>query len=131
MARVLRLFLLSMLMLTLPLQGVSAAVMAMQMENVPAQAEHFSTVAVAYSGCHEMAGMQMDAGMPQDHAPQGDHHPAKTKACGSCCTGAMLGAIDLPAIAAPTGRDRYFAQLSLEPKGFIPDGLERPPRRIS
>lgn len=123
MARRFRLLLICLIMLTLPLQGVSAAVVAMSLT------EHSGPAQMA--GCHGEQLLQSADHAALEHAAQDHHAPAKLKACGSCCTGAILNAGLAPTLASQPGGNTYLSLLSLEPAGFIPDGLERPPRALS
>jgi hypothetical protein len=122
MRRTFRLFLVCLLILALPAQGVSAAVMALQMSESPAQASH-----AGMESCH--AHLQAANNSAADHAAHGS--PVKAKACSSCCSGAILSSSEAPALSAPLGRDAYRSIASPAPKGHIPDGLERPPRAVS
>jgi len=72
----------------------------------------------------------------EDHATpkqstQDNHTSVKLKVCSCCCTGVILNAHHLPALASQPGSNTYLSLLSHEPAGFIPDGLERPPRALS
>lgn len=137
MYRLFRTFLVALLMLALPLQGVSAAVMAMSMERGTASMAEAAVEPEYMTSCHDMdmADMaQADHGMAASHTPGGqiDHHmPAKLKVCGTCCVGVMFGASTGVQVPAPLGATVYLSLNLIEPLGFIPDGLERPPRSNS
>lgn len=132
MRSVLRILLVGLLVLALPLQGVSAAVMAMSMAQDAAPAQT-TLESMHMASCHEMM-TQSDMGMAGDHTdmPQHDHHaPAKLKVCGACCIGILFSADHPEHALPPLDGQAYLSLIPTEPKGFIPEGLERPPRRNS
>jgi hypothetical protein len=110
-------FLLTLLMLVLPLQGFASAYMQ-GCEPVP---HHTAPPQMAMghatmAGCHE-------SGAP--HALPAQHD---CKHCGVC---ALASALPVPAAALPVvvPAAAGYASLPTEPlSGFIPDGPERPPR---
>ena len=132
MARTLRLLLVWLIMLTLPLQGVSASVMAMRMGGDPVQpaGTAHSTSAMQMADCHEMMMSASDA-RHDDHLGHSSPAPLKAKVCGSCCVGVLHGASLAPQVASLPAGNTYLTQLYHEPTGFIPDGLERPPCALS
>jgi hypothetical protein len=117
MARTLRTLLVWLIMLTLPMQAVSASLMSLSME-MPSQASHVSMGA----DCHEQAGAS------EQDAPA---NPLVFKACSPCCVGPLIGAVALPQIYLPSGHARHDAMPEQDFKGYIPDSLDRPPKRIS
>ena len=122
MARAFRTLLVWLIMLTLPVQMVSASIMALRMD-MPAQQHSQMLVS---PDCHgEMAAANTDPEQPA--SPQ----PIKAKACNSCCTGALLDSVSLPHGLLPEPSTRYGADYTQPRKGHIPDGLERPPKHIS
>jgi hypothetical protein len=130
MSRFLRCFVMCLVMLTLPFQGASAAVMAMSMATDEAgmvMPQQHDMPGMQMSGCHDDMSAMSDgmAGHQSGH----DHSlPAKTKVCGNCCSGVMLDALQMSAPAQPLAGNVYLSWSSLEPKGIVPEGLERPPR---
>lgn len=132
MARALRLLLVWLIMLTLPLQGVSASVMAMRMGGDPVQpaGTAHSTSTMQMADCHEMLMSASDT-RHDDRPGHTSPAPLKAKVCGSCCVGVMHGAGVAPQIASLPANNTYLLQSCQEPAGFIPDGLERPPRALS
>lgn len=136
MSRFLRCFVMCLVMLTLPFQGASAAVMVMSMatdEAGMAMPQQHDMPGMQMSGCHdEMSAMSAMSSMSDgmaDHQPGHDHSlPAKTKVCGNCCSGVMLDALQMSAPAQPIAGNVYLSWSSLEPEGIVPEGLERPPR---
>ena len=130
MAHALRLLLVWLIMLTLPLQGVSASVMSLRLgsETGHSTTQHSNMVG---TDCHDsMPADALESKLP-DPASHGSHAPIKAKVCSSCCTGALSGATEIPQLSGPLGRNQYLSAYFPAPKGHIPDGLERPPRRIS
>lgn len=122
MARRFRLLLICLIMLTVPLQGVSAAVMTMSV------AKHSGPAQM--TDCHSGMAQSVDHSAPEK-STQDSHNSVKLKVCSSCCTGAILNASLSPAFAHQPGDNTYLSLLSRKPAGFIPDGLERPPRALS
>ncbi|MDP5238756.1 hypothetical protein Q9Q94_04405 [Uliginosibacterium sp. 31-16] len=80
--------------------------------------------------CHDSMAAAVDDMLP-DLPSHGGHAPIKAKVCSSCCTGALSGATEIPQLTGPLGSNQYLSAFYPAPKGHIPDGLERPPRRIS
>ncbi len=121
MLRALRHCLLLMLMLTVPVQGVSAALMAAMGQH------HESGMTQSAISCHEDGAAMADDSSPH---PLGKPAPAKSKVCSTCCAGVMAASeVVLHPVARPA---RHFgASERPSPEGIIPDGLERPPRRLS
>ena len=117
MARSLRTLLVWLIMLTLPMQAVSASLMSLSME-MPSQTAHVSMAA----DCHEQADPS------EQDAPA---NPLVFKACSPCCAGVLIGAVALPQIYLPSGHARHEAMPEQDFKGHIPDSLDRPPKRIS
>jgi len=139
MSRFLRCFVVCLVMLTLPFQGASAAVMAMSMatdEAGMAMPQQHNMPGMQMSGCHdEMSAMSAISSIPgmsggmADHPSGHDHGlPAKTKVCGNCCSGVMLDALLMSTPAQPLVGNVYLSWSSLDPEGIVPEGLERPPR---
>lgn len=124
MLRVFRHCLVLLLMLTLPLQGVSATLMAV----IPMHEAGMLTGAEDCHG-HVAQSMQDDDSTGQQGLP-GKPAPMKTKACGSCCAGLMapLSTSFHPALRL-AGRQPMSEVLA--PEGIIPALFERPPRQLS
>jgi len=133
MTRPLRTLLLLLLLATLPFQG---AVAAARMVCGPEHAQHAMT---ASNGHHDHTDANGDGhahhsaqhagSSTASHAPDLHPHPA----CGHCA-GCCIGGIAVPSPGMPMPDDHpAFSALSPAPlpAGFIPAGLERPPKRIS
>lgn len=129
MLRVARLLLVCLLSLTLPVQGIAAALMAV---NDGALQTSLSPEAAAspMAGCHTGHTGQPEA---TDHGQPGSGSAsdlAKLKTCGSCCAAAMAILAAVPALLPPLP-ERFVAAPVPAREGVIPDGLERPPRFLS
>ncbi len=119
-----RFFLLCLLCLSLPLQALAAAQMG-------------ASMAVADGGqpdaqqldCH---GASLEHGAPADsgdeHAPQpaGQHN-----ACAACCLLSLSGMCALPRVPALAPASHARPAPEPAPAGFLPEGLERPPKLFS
>ncbi len=125
----LKVFLVWLVMLTLPLQGVSAALMPLHVAHpveVAATGAGMTGVSMA-AGCH---GIQAD---PSGKAGDMGHVPAvpsKAKACSACCLGVGLDFAGNLSVAPHPGRDAYLPHHILGAPDFIADGPERPPRGL-
>lgn len=119
MCRAFRSFLVCLIMLTLPVQAVSASLMALSME-LPAQ----SSPGGMASNCHEHAS-------PDEQDVPAGTQAFKSKACSPCCAGALIGAFTVPQTFMSAGNTRLNVMPGSDFKGYIPEGLERPPKRIS
>ena len=138
MPRFINTLMLWLLLAALPLQGMAAATRmscapapntAMTSEAqqtthaghaMPAAGDHASHAAEGVQGQHAAAA--------QDAAPNQHHH---TSACGNCAACAFGAAAPPPALApvhAGAGADLPFSAAPRGTAGFIPPGLERPPR---
>ena len=134
--------LLWLLMLTLPVQGFAAVIRAScetvhSSVQLSAQNEELGEIS-QHSHHHDDAdNVAASMQMTHDHAAGTVHHhqhdlkKASCGSCGSCCVSAF--AMMSAHLWAPD-----FHQASVEivapsllVTGFIPDGLERPPRQIS
>lgn len=127
MLHALRHCLVLLLMLTLPLQGVSAALMA----GMPMHEHEASAQTSAAEDCHGHGAQAMqDNDTSARQGMPGKPAPMKTKACGSCCSGLMASvSASLHPVAHLAGRQ--LIPDALTPEGIIPDSLERPPRQFS
>jgi len=124
----LRRFLLIVLMLAIPFQGVAASVMNVAMAGHGHTVRHAYAVQQEAAACHEAASTSL-SGMPDGMT----HFPdlsGKLKICGSCCSIASQAVTSVP-VYIPEAGEVYAAWVIHEPQGFIPEGLERPPRLIS
>lgn len=108
-------FLLILLMLTLPLQALASAAMLGCMAHSEAM-EQRAMADEMMAGCHESE---------QPASPSTSHD---CKHCAACALGAALPlpAVDTPAIVP--ARHSFTPHSAALFSGFIPDGLERPPR---
>lgn len=119
-----RLFLLCLISLGLPLQTLAAAHMGMTMAAAES-GEHSAQLA----DCH---GASLERGVPADdgdeHAPQpaGQH-----KSCAACCLLSLSGFSALPRVPLLPPASHARPAPEPAPAGFLPDGLERPPKQLS
>lgn len=124
----LRRFLLIVLMLAIPFQGVAASVMSVAMAGHGHTARHAHAVQQKSAACHQAASAS------QSGMPDGINHSldlsGKLKICASCCSIASQAVTSVPA-HIPGAGEVYASWLIHEPQGVIPEGLERPPRLIS
>ena len=139
MIRLLKILLLWTLVVALPSQGVAAVVHtscgAQSFAVAHAHGEGQSVVPTAVMQHHHGGmGLSDRQAKPALHHPDGHspHHKAVScTTCGSCCVGACampeLFAFPVAGTTAPT---LVIAPAALV-TGFIPDGLERPPRHFS
>lgn len=121
MFRVFRHVLVLLLMLTLPLQGVSAALMAVT-------GSHHETISSAADDCHGHDATAFTGNSAADTATP--HVPLKAKVCCSTCYGVMAIS-EIPPHRTGETRHHYSLRDLHAPEGIVPDSLERPPRRIS
>ena len=132
------------LLALLPIQGMSASMrIACAAEHGLGNAVEVNIVGDAsgttYIAHHHHAGMsasEMAAGPASHddagHHEHGNHHKnASCSNCGACCVGAFA----LPTATSMTIAEAKASVEIVSPSplvtGFIPDGLERPPRQIS
>lgn len=129
MLYVLRHCLLLLLMLTLPMQGVSAALLSVQMQQAHRADASVQARAQADACHHGYTLSASDDGSRQ--APHDGHPlPAKAKTCAGCC-GSLAAGFELSSRLAPRPDQNYLAAELPTPEGVIPAGPERPPRRLS
>ena len=142
MVRLLRLLLIWLLITALPIQGF-AAVMRNNcvMGQSPAsatmptilQAEKNLSVHSHHAGMSNEEMSENPVLVVHDHPADHTHHhkTATCNFCGSCCVGAFA----IPASLALLPKDAKTSVEFITPPplvtGFIPDGLERPPRHLS
>lgn len=126
MLRLARLLLICLLGLTLPVQGIAAALMALH----DSAAQTSAVSASAMESCHATPHAQSDAEAGHQPDTGGTHDLDKFKRCGSCCVAVVAILATAPELF-PQARDRFLVARPLATKGFIPDGLERPPRLVS
>ena len=111
------------LLLTLPLRGFAAPMI------LPESGHHHEAMMMLHAEMGGMAAMHH-----HEHGSQGHHHdvPAKgsvpCNSCGACCTGAMPGSLfsTISTVIPVTAQAIPF--ITQPYTGFIPEGLERPPR---
>ncbi|MGB7479400.1 MAG: hypothetical protein WA924_03670 [Burkholderiaceae bacterium] len=142
MKRTLQTLLLLLVMASLPLQSVAAAWRLAcgpdhAQQAVMAGDRHGDDAQVAADHPHRHADHAPSAAgtidaSAADHAPVPDLHPHSTcSTCASCCPGtAAPPPVPGP---APIYAHPVFSTLPSSPllAGFIPAGLERPPKRVS
>ena len=142
MVRAFKMFLLWLLIAALPLQGFAAVVSSTcgpeQQWSVPASGNLHADESTGASDSHHHAGAvdsnaKAFSAEPVSHASDNGHHhkTAFCGTCGSCCAGAfaLTSAIAWAPAIAQSGA-QVVAPAALV-TGFIPDGLERPPRPFS
>ncbi|MGB6054291.1 MAG: hypothetical protein WBG17_03525 [Burkholderiaceae bacterium] len=141
MKRTLQTLLLLLLMASLPLQSGAAA---WRLACGPDHARQAVMAGSHHGGDHQVAAahphQHADHASPAadtagasatDHAPVPDLHPHSTcSTCTSCCTGSAAPP-PMPGLA-PTYATPIFSALPSSPllAGFIPAGLERPPKHV-
>jgi hypothetical protein len=133
MNRVLKTFLLWLLLAALPLQGIAAAVQA---SCGPAAHDGAAEMTMQAKSHHHEGDGAADSASVVAASSDGDsadiqHKNSVCSACAACCVGAVAPpsistltpaySTSLPAVSSP-------APLVA---GFIPAGLERPPKRIT
>lgn len=124
MKKLSRLFLLCILMLAIPVQGIAAASMLF----CAGGHQHVAQAGQQDKNLHQHHDMSA-AGKSADHKTDSNASLAKDKcsSCAACCVGAALvTAFPEPAISSPSSEkiDLVFSSHL----GHISDGLERPPR---
>lgn len=133
MTRVFKTFLLWLLLAALPLQGIAAAIQT----SCGPMSHHDSaeTVVVAQSHHHEGDGAASPAKVvlakATGNATDVKHANSSCSACAVCCVGAV--APPSASILTPAYSKTLPVVISPSPLvvGFIPAGLERPPKRIT
>ena len=133
MNRFLKTFILWLLLAALPLQGFAAAVQP----SCGAMAHHDSSEMVmqAESHDHESDGAASSSteAAPKSfsHSVDAKHKNSSCSACATCC----VGAVAPPSISVLTPVYSSSLPVIFSPAplvaGFIPAGLERPPKRIT
>jgi hypothetical protein len=137
MPRLLKTFLFWLLIVVLPIQGMAAVANA---SCGTAHHETFSTIAghdhSMVQGGHD-GHEAMHAAMDGHHAPHAashkhqDHKHSSCSACAACCFGAAAPppfAVWNPAIPRS---ESVIAAHPIPRPGFVPPGIERPPRHLS
>ncbi|MFC5479661.1 hypothetical protein [Massilia suwonensis] len=146
MNRSIKTFLVWLLMAILPLHAMAASV---GMSCVPGQrqlSQQVETVAASHHGMHHDMRHNVDAGMHAHHGAQASDagaadaskHAAHDKAeqqthssCSACsmlCIGAAAPPSAFLAVPSFDGTDAFLISPAALVPGFIPDGLQRPPR---
>lgn len=103
-------------MLALPLQAVAAAGMLGCMTAQQAAIDAMPMMGEMHSGCHDEA--------PADTS----HAPHDCKHCAACALAAALPIPPRDTLAPLPATPRFTLPAAATFSGFIPDGLERPPR---
>lgn len=141
MNRVLKTLLLWLLLAALPLQGVAAAInMACgPMEHhgltemtMPVQSHHHAGEAMGMSDIDAPdASLELSSTVSPDKSFSDKHKHSTCSACATCC----VGAVAPPSVAVMTSTYTSSLPSVVTPAplvtGFIPAGLERPPKRIT
>jgi len=112
-----RRFLLTLLMLVLPLQAFASAAALGCMVAHPAESEHGAMADERMADCH--------APSDPSGAPSASHDCKQCTACALAATVAVPVAESRPVIPLAI---RFLSQPDAEFSGFIADGPERPPR---
>lgn len=141
MNRFLKTLLLWLLLAALPLQGVSAAIkMACgPMEHhgsteitMPVQPHHHDGEAMGMSDTDAPnASLELSSTVSPDKSFGDKHKHSTCSACATCC----VGAVAPPSVAVMTSAYSSALPSVVTPTplvtGFIPAGLERPPKRVT
>lgn len=144
MNRILKTFLLWLLVLALPVQGYAAATMGVcgsihSHAGVPGAttAPHsHEGMPLSHQGHHhdsdeQVAGHQHEADSSHASAAKSNAHTdSKCSTCQSCCVGLGMVAQGLTWHSPLDNAELPAASLIVSFTGFIPQGLERPPRTI-
>ena len=126
MMRLLKTWLLLMLMTLLPLQAVAAG-MRLSCANELQGTRHSLSTDAGAPACHQaQATPKMDGTDSTDSAP-GERH-AVCGACSASCMGACMSPPSAPALAASDGAQSVPLTDTPPLAGFVPDGPRRPPR---
>ena len=143
MNRALKTFLLWLLLAALPLQGMAAAIQAScgpahlhSGQAAPAATHnHFHEAGAGHDAAgHDHSHAAADAARNADDASASS---AKASAHGSCsaCAACCIGATAPPPVSFPAPYRGNSESVAVSPPplvaGFIPGGLERPPKRLS
>lgn len=132
MNRVFKTFLLWLLLAALPLQGFAAAV-----QTSCGPMAHHGLSEMAMEPLHHHASDNAANSLTVKSAkPSGDSADAKQKssfcsACATCCVGAVAPPSVFPLTPVYSSSLAAISTLSPLVTGFIPTGLERPPKRIT
>lgn len=135
------------LLAALPLQGMAAVVKAscgpVHHQSLPAvvsSAVHHHAAHAGASEAHHHAGDPAVTHDPHDHAgddsataeasPDGHQH-SFCSACAACCFGAVAPPLAVSWHPAFINSEAVVLPPYFRFTGFIPDGLERPPRHLS
>jgi hypothetical protein len=146
MTRVLKTFLLWLLMAALPIQGMAAAVKA------SCGPQHHDMSSIATSGVehhHDVASLthhhespdadtalpdaDVDVAETETERASDTKHVHKTSycsACAACCFGAAAPPTTVPLMPAFSSVEAAVNPPVISYTGFIPAGLERPPRQL-
>jgi hypothetical protein len=140
MNRLIKTLLIWLLMLAIPAQGIAAG---MQLSCGPmhhgasmdkthaAPHSHDQTSAGddhQHHDHHDMAQQADDTAASSDVADAGSTHAGTCSACAACCVGAAMVSSTLNVLPHDGNVSTTVATLSASFTGFIPAGLERPPR---
>ncbi len=131
MKRAFHTFLLWLLIAALPLQGFAAALQA----SCGTSAHHAAAETAAPAQSHAQHDHEASAGHHDDTGDTGDiaakHKHSSCSACAACCIGAIAPpSASLASMAYSNARPAVSAPAPLL-TGFIPPGLERPPKRVT
>ena len=132
MSRFLKTFLLWLLLAALPLQGIAAAAQT----SCGPMAHHGAADSVPQAQLHHHDGHGAADSVKAAAKSTGDPTDLKHKSsiCGACAT-CCVGAVAPPTVSAFTPVYSSSLPVIVSPSslvtGFIPAGLERPPKRIT
>ena len=135
MNRAFKTFLLWLLMAALPLQGFAAAMPSgcgsARHGLAVTEAHHHGGIAGhGHDGAHHSAS---DSAAKTNHAPGAshEHQHSSCSACAACCVGATAPPSSSTLTPAYCNSESFVISQVPLVAGFIPAGLERPPKHIS
>lgn len=141
MNRALKTLLLWLLIAALPLQGLAAVIQAScgpahhdgsKISALTNQYHHDSEMAPDHHGAAATHHYASELPATSDHTSAPEKHQSSVcSACAACCVGAVA-LISPPSIFIPAHTSSELVVISTSPlvTGFIPAGLERPPKHI-
>lgn len=149
MNRFVKQLLLWFLIAVLPVQGMAAifkancgprhhavSVSALATSEVPHEQVHQAHDGHVASDFHHAVEVREKDALSEDgvtsSSSQGvDHYASYCSACAACCTGAVAPPVSLSAVSVPDSMEAPSIPPVISYLGFIPAGLERPPRTYS
>ena len=130
-----KLFLVVLLVMSLPVQSFAAVSMKCESSHVGGGVSTLHENAGEATHHHNHAAMMADSAddIAGDHSqnhshPDGAHHAHACSTCASCCFGGGLPAAPVAAISADAVHFAVPLAPSVRVASFLTDGIERPPR---